>query len=32
MCIAAYSIETGRGEQRPLERHEAGDHRHRLDC
>ena len=27
MCIPAVSVEAGHGEQRPLERHEVGDHR-----
>ena len=31
MCIPAVSVEAGHGEQRPLERHEVGDHRDGLD-
>ena len=31
MCIPAVSVEAGHGEQRPLERHEVGDHRDGFD-
>ena len=32
MCIAAVLFDAGRGEQRPLERHEVGEHCDGLSC